>query len=296
VEWSEIRLTVPPEALEVTALVLHEHGTGGVVVESETEARLCAYLPADARLSERLAAIRAALDDLQVHFPGLAGRREEVGRVRDEDWANAWRAHFRPSRIGRRLVVAPSWEDYRRRRGEVVLRLDPGMAFGTGTHASSILCLLALERAALQGCRVLDVGTGSGILAIAAALLGAARVTALDVDPVAVRTAAANAAENGVTGSVAVLEGDLRGIEPALTGAGAVPADAVVANLTADVILGLAPVLARCVAPGGWLVVSGLIATEAGRVAEALASAGLRPAATEGLDGWAAVRLVRPGA
>jgi ribosomal protein L11 methyltransferase len=197
-EYCEICLVVPPDALEAVTHLLHKAGTGGVVIDDESRGEVRAYLPRDERLSRRLAALRQELEDLVAFFPGMSELRQTERFVADEDWANAWREHFHPMRIGRRLLVAPTWEAVQPRSGELVLRLDPGMAFGTGTHASTVLCLRALEELIRPGCTVLDVGTGSGILAVAAAMLGAGAVTALDIDPLAVRIARQNVVVNGV--------------------------------------------------------------------------------------------------
>jgi ribosomal protein L11 methyltransferase len=188
-------------------------------------------------------------------------------------------------RIGRRLVVAPTWEPFEPRPGERVIRLDPGMAFGTGTHASTVLCLRALEDLVEERAAVLDVGTGSGILAAAAALLGAGRVTALDIDPLAVRIARQNIAVNNLAERVQVHYAELRDLL-----ASGLPAVRVcTANLTAEVLCALAPDLARAVAPEGTLVASGVVDTGLQPVRAALVRAGLRPVREARLDDWIAL-------
>lgn len=284
-EYCEIALTIPPEALEAVTDLLHRSGTGGVVIDDERGADLRAYLPCDERLDIRLADLRRRLTDLVEFFPGMSQMTERQRVVAEEDWANAWREHFHPVRVGRRLIVAPTWEPVSCQAGEVVVRLDPGMAFGTGTHASTVLCLQALEAEDLAGRAVLDVGTGSGILAVAAAMLGAAEVTAVDIDPLAVRIARQNAAVNGVSERVHVRYAELRDL---LVG-GLVPVSFAVANLTADILCDLAPDLGAAVAPGGLLVASGIV-TSGRRDAEgALAASGLRVLRAAALDGWVAL-------
>ncbi len=289
-EYCEIRLTVPPEALEAVTELLHRAGTGGVVIDDEGAAALRAYMPRDERLEGRLDGLRQQLTDLVEFFPGMRQWDQEQRFVAEEDWANAWRDHFHPMRVGRRLVVAPTWEPYSAREGEIVLRLDPGMAFGTGTHPSTVLCLRALEDLPLRGARVLDVGTGSGILGIAAALLGAVEVTALDIDPLAVRIARQNAAVNEVAERVHVRYAELGDV---LAG-GHAPVEIVLANLTADLLCGLAADLGRALAPGATLVASGVVGAGQREVEQALAGAGLRPLRAVRLEDWVAIWARRP--
>jgi len=284
-EYCELCLVIPPEALEAVTHLLHKAGTGGVVIDDESRAEVRAYLVRDDRLSHRLAALRQELTDLVAFFPGMSELRQTERFVAEEDWANAWREHFHPMRIGRRLVVAPTWEAFEPRKGELVLRLDPGMAFGTGTHASTVLCLRALEDLVQEGATVLDVGTGSGILAVAAAVLGAASVTALDIDPLAVRVARQNVAANGVAERVHVHYAELRD----LFAAGLPAAGVCTANLTADVLVELAPDLGRGLLPGGTLVASGMVGAGVPDVQSALRQAGLSPVREVRLDDWVAV-------
>lgn len=242
---------------------------------------------------EGAARVAAALDDL---------RRLDVGEigapayrwVADEDWAGAWKQFFKPLAVGRRLVIVPSWEaaDYTPPAGRIPLLLDPGMAFGTGQHATTALCLCWLEELPLAGARVLDVGTGSGVLAIAAARLGAAAVLGVDIDPVAVAAAGDNVAANGVAGTVQVALGDPSGAAAAAFCAADRPA-VVVGNLTADVVKAVAPAVADLLAPGGCFVASGIITDREAEVRDALAAAGLRTEEVRVEGGWAAV-LARP--
>lgn len=285
VQYCEIRLTFPAEALEAVTHLLHKAGTGGVVIDDERAAQVRAYLPRDERLSARLAALRQELSDLVAFFPGMRAWQQQESFVDEEDWANAWRAHFHPLRFGRRLVVAPTWEPFDPQPGEVVLHLDPGMAFGTGAHASTALCLRAIEALVPEGGHVLDVGTGSGILGVAAVLLGAAQVTALDVDPLAVRIARQNAEINGVADRIQVHHGELA----ELLAQGLEPVPLALANLTRDQLVPLAPFLARALAPGGTVVASGIVAGGRGAVEAAFTAAGLRPVRTMREEDWFAI-------
>jgi ribosomal protein L11 methyltransferase len=196
------------------------------------------------------------------------------------NWAEAWKADYRPLRIGRSFLIVPSWCEAEIGPEDLVITLDPGMAFGTGLHPTTQLCLVAVEGIVEKGARVLDVGTGSGILAIAAALCGG-EVWACDTDPVAVQTATENAAANHV--DVTVTSG---GIDQ-------VPAgrfDFIVANILAPVIERLAPELAGRLVPGGTLVVSGILAEQADSVAAALETAGLALVGRDHAEDWVALR------
>jgi ribosomal protein L11 methyltransferase len=183
------------------------------------------------------------------------------------DWTEAWKSHYTVQRIGRRLVITPSWSEVDQQHGDIVIRLDPGMAFGTGLHPTTRLCLRALEDTVQPNASLLDVGTGSGILAIAASRLGAAPVVACDIDPAAVDIAAHNAAANDAV--VDVRAGPID-VVPAGT------FDLVVANILADVITGLAPLLAGRLAPNGTLIVSGILEEQAPGVRSAIEACGLR--------------------
>ncbi len=212
-----------------------------------------------------------------------------TGRLREEDWATAWKSYYHPVKVGERLVVCPTWEQYDPAPGELVIRLDPGMAFGTGTHHTTRLCIRLLERAVTPGCAMLDMGTGSGILSIAALLLGARRAVGVDLDPVAVRTAAENARLGGFDQDrFAALAGDLTRDDtlPARLGG---PFQVIAANIVADVIIALAPRIRRLLAPDGVLVASGIILPRRDEVTAALEAQGLFAVEVLEQDGWCAL-------
>ncbi len=221
--------------------------------------------------SEEQAAVRAAVEGLD-----LAGTLTSftIAEAEPVDWAEEWKKFYRRQRIGERLVIVPSWEEYQPAEGEVTVLLDPGAAFGTGEHETTRLCLAALEARVAEGQRVLDVGAGSGILAIAARLLGAGEVHAVDIDPDTVRVAEENAATNGVADDIEFAAGSVGDLWPwpdrAPEGY-----DIVLANISSTVVGRLAADLARAVAPGGMLVASGFILRDADEVRSALAGAGL---------------------
>ncbi len=258
--WLELSVEVPREAEEAAADILRRFAPRGVSIEPAGDAVVVkAWLPDDACVASQRRAVRRALASL----PATVRSRW----LREEDWAEAWKAFFPVLRISRRLVICPAWRSYRARAGQAVIRLDPGMAFGTGQHPTTLMCLRALEETVLPGARVLDLGTGSGVLALAAARLGAARVLALDTDPQAVRAARENVRLNELEGVVRVEEGTLEG---ALG-----PFDVIAANISAAVIEELAGALAAALRPGGVLIAGGFSREGAEAVAGALTAAGL---------------------
>jgi ribosomal protein L11 methyltransferase len=275
--WFEITAVVGARAeVEGVAEVMRGVAPGGVTVEEPVdilgpeegfrvrpgEAVLVrAYLP-----SSELGAILVEQLRTRMHeaFPAV----ELVAKpLYEEDWAVSWREFFGVVDYGGRIVIVPSWLADEAPPGRLAIRLDPGQAFGTGHHETTRLCLAALEGCVRPGVRVLDVGTGSGVLAIASVLLGAGEVEAVDVDPVAAEVARANCAANGVAGRVRVRAGTLD------EGAGG-GFDVVVANISAAANAALAGAFARATAPGGRLVLSGLLTSDRARVTEAMTAAG----------------------
>jgi ribosomal protein L11 methyltransferase len=310
VDWLEFTLLVPAADVEAAADVLRRHCPSGVSIEEPILARdgeesyaldhgqpvtVRAYLPRQGDVARRRRALRRELAAL-----GLGSALRSRWR-REEEWAEAWKRFFGVERVARRLVVCPTWIDYAPRPEEVVIRLDPGMAFGTGQHATTRLCLEVLEsRLRAEGeapgrppLRVLDLGTGSGILAIAAALLGATRVLALDVDPVAVGVARQNVAVNGVEGRVRVVEGSLSAAS-ALLEEGGPRFDLVLANVSTAAIIEMAPALGRALALGGTLVASGIGDASAEACQGALERAGLKVLDQAHREGWCALICTTP--
>lgn len=296
-DWLEFTLLIPSADVEAAADVMRRHCPGGVSIEEPIlsadgeedyapdpgrPATVRAYLPRDGDVARRRRALRRELGAL-----GLASHLRTRWR-RDEDWAEAWKRFFDVQRVGRRLVVCPSWIAFSPREEEVLIRLDPGMAFGTGDHPTTRLCLEALESHLRPAQDVLDLGTGSGILAIAAALLGALRVVAVDTDPMAVDAARQNVALNGVEGQVQVLAGSL-GAARRLPGRADARFDMILANMTTATITELAPDLAPALAPGGTLIASGISEHRAGACRAALENAGLRALEAVSRDGWCAL-------
>ncbi len=292
VKWIEVTLRgLDGEGTEATFDVLNRWGHGGAVIEhlvrdSQHEAPLIpsttmrAYFPMDGTEAQVQTEIEREIWHLSQLYP-LPDPGFRV--VNHEDWANAWKKHYGVQRIGHRLVVVPSWQETHVASGDIVIRVDPGQAFGTGLHPSTRLCLLQLERLVRRPARVLDVGTGSGILAIAAAKLGAGEVMALDTDSVAVSAAQENAKENSVEHRVHVLQGTIGDVpkEP--------PWDVVVVNILAEVIAEMMPALADRLVPQGHLILSGIIAERESLVQTSLKQFGLSVVSRELLRDWVAL-------
>lgn len=286
--WWELDLTLPEPAAEAVTNFVWELGALGVVEEARADdpPRLRAFFPGSARPDALAAELRAYLDGLRALGLPPAGT-PAIRPLTDGAWAEAWRAHFRPRPVGRTLLIAPPWE-VPPADGRVVLVIEPGRAFGTGHHGTTAGCLEVLEAviARERPRRALDLGTGSGVLAVAAARLGVAEVVAVDSDPDAVAAATANAARNGVAARVRCRLGDAGALA-------LVPAPLVLANLLAAAHLALARRYAALVAPAGALVLGGLLDAEADQVQAALGAHGFAPAATLTREGWTTLELRR---
>ena len=291
--WVEVSVVTSPEAAEAVGALLMDLRSGGLVEDrlSPSHVRLRCYLPPSRSLDGTLRAVRARVRSL-AQF-GLDPRPARVTHrsVAPHRWATAWRAWVRPVRVGR-LLITPSWIRFPSDPGHTLIEIDPGMAFGTGMHPSTRLCLRALLRHLREGGgrippTVVDVGTGSGVLAIAAARLGAARVTAVDIDPVAVEVARANVAQNRVAQRVRVIQGTgLRQVRDR--------ASLILANIIAEEVIDLLPTLRGHLVPGGAFIGSGIIAPRLREVLRATRRVGLilREILAEGE--WRAVVLACP--
>jgi len=303
--WLECSVRAEAEAVDAVAEVFDRWGEGTVVEEpilvgddpetytiDRSQLYLVkTYLPDDERAPQRQQRIVEAI----WHLGRLRRIEPPVVRRLKEDWANAWKAFFPVLHVGQHLVIVPSWLQHQPAPDEVVIDLDPGMAFGTGVHPTTRMCLALLERHLRPGDRVLDVGTGSGILAIAAGRLGAGAVVALDIEPQAVETARANLARNGVAATVQLGTLDGRLLEPIARGA-LPPFDLVLANISAQVVIALAPALAAALRLGGLAICSGLLEPREVEVAGALGAAEFELTGRQAEDDWVALVARKRGA
>ncbi len=287
-------MRVDGESAEALAEVLGRFGHQGVSLEQdgippdtwdEDEAPpaqsliLRAYFPDDERLEDHKRELETALGHMQLMY---RMPRPTYRKLEADDWAEAWKSHYQPLRIAERILIRPLWIDVELAPGDIEIALDPGMAFGTGTHPTTQLCLEALESAIQAGQDVLDLGSGSGILSIGAAKLGAGKVLALDIDPIAVEATRKNAAENGVAEKIIAQRGSL---ETVLHSARRF--DLLIVNILARVILQMAEEgLAQILRPGGCAIFSGIIDSQVEEVEAGLREAGLQPYARRQCGDW----------
>ena len=290
-KWSQVSIVAEARETDLVAACFYDVEATGVVLEDLPDGRVTvrAYLPVDDALDGRIESFRAGIAALAEADGFDAAACPITSRiVQDSDWENNWKAYFHTQRVGKRIVIQPTWETYTPLAGDVVIRLDPESAFGTGTHPTTAMCLRALESLVRGGETVFDVGTGSGVLAIAAAKLGAERVVAKDYARASAEVAAKNVAENGVQKTIETGVSDLLA---AFDG----QAELVVANIIADIIIRLFDELDAHLAPGGRLLASGIIDERVADVTEAAVAHGfvLEDMYTDA--GWAAMVIKRAG-
>ncbi len=301
-QWIEISLRVNGEAAEAIATELQRWVHQGVSIEQDEFApdtfdegevpesdmlTVRGYFPADERAEETRLQIERALGYMNMMLPMPAPQYRTVA---EEDWAEAWKAHYKPIRLGKRTLIRPLWVEVDPQPDDIVLALDPGMAFGTGTHPTTQLCLEALEWMVSPPLDVLDLGCGSGILSIAAAKLGANKILALDIDPIAVKVTQENAAQNGVAERIIAQQGNL---ESVITSARRF--DLVVVNILAKIIIAMCDQnLGDTVRPGGRAIFSGIIEEQADEVEAALRKTGLEPVQRQQQGDWILIEARRP--
>jgi len=300
--WIEVSLSVDGEAAEAVAELLQRYGHQGVSIEHEgippdkldedelpppQYLTVRAYFPADDRAEETRARLESALGYMNMMYPMPKPAYKQVA---DEDWAEAWKAHYHPIPIGRKLFIRPRWVELADTNERLDISLDPGMAFGTGTHPTTQLCLEALEDLTLPGAQVLDLGCGSGILAIAAAKLGAGHVLALDIDPIAVQATQENIEQNGVAEKITAQLGSLESVVGS-----ARRFDLAVVNILARIIIQMCDKhLGEVVRPGGKAIFSGIILDQANDVETALRTTGLEPYTRRLQGDWVVIEARLP--
>ncbi len=301
--WTQVRVTVKLELLDqLTAIMsmvsnnlqIEDYSDidlktcyGDLIDESilnadKTIASVSVYLPAEKSVPECLAFLKerfagTALEDAKV---------ETVG-VNEEDWANSWKAYYKPIKIGQKLVIVPAWEKYTPEAGELIVRMDPGMAFGTGTHETTRLVIQLLEKYTKEGCRMLDVGTGSGILAICASKLGAGECRAYDIDPMAVRVANENIKDSGLSNITCEVSDLLRQVDKSPK------YDLICANIVADIIIRMTPDVGELMHEGTVLLASGIILERSSDVIECFEANGFRIVEKLVDNGWCGLAVMK---
>ncbi len=311
-KWTEIKVTTESEAVEAIANIMMEAGASGVAIEDALDvenfvgdpfgelldkenfkhiqagAVVMAYFPETTFLPEIFPFIKESITKLPEFGLNIGANKVETSEVAESDWASAWKKYYHPVAVSRFLTIVPNWEKYTaKQQDERIIKLDPGMAFGTGTHPTTRLTLQALEMVLHGGETVLDVGTGSGVLSIASKYLGAAAVHAYDLDEVAVSAAKENMDLNPVASDVEVVANDLlQGIE--------IQADVIVANILADIILRLIPDAWRLLKDTGSLIVSGIIKEKKSVVIEAMVAQGFVVDQLFQQGDWLAIILKKP--
>ena len=316
--WLELHIDTTHAGLEPVETLLSSLGIDGVVIDDETEfqdflennhqywdyvdedlekemqgkSRVTFYLQADEEGFAKMGEVRIALENLKKTAQACGTLLMTMDSLQDADWENNWKQYYKPMEIGERLLVIPQWEQEDPKvlkaleGGRVPLILEPGLTFGTGSHATTQLCLTALEKAIRGGEKVLDLGCGSGILSIAALKLGAASALAVDIDDKCLDVAYENAAMNGIgKDTYTVKVGDVLGDEALRSELGG-GYDVVLANIVADVIIGLGPMVRSLLRENGVFLCSGIIDTRAEEVADKLRQAGLEILDTRSSEGW----------
>lgn len=306
-KWIEVKIVTTSEALEPVSGIFYSLDVKGVAIEDPNDillreqgpltwdfadinlfeygdkaAVVKGYFSVEDSMDEVEAYIKEKLQELKEMGIELGEGKVEVRPVYEEDWANNWKKYYKPTKIGNKIVIRPIWEEYKAKEGEVIIEMDPGMAFGTGTHETTRMCIEALEKYVTGEKTVFDIGTGSGILAITAAKLGAGEVIGVDLDPVAVDSAKQNVKLNEVHSNIKILEGNLTDVVDG-------KADIVVANIIADVIIFLAEGVKDFIKNDGYFIASGIIRERSQDVVNKLSECGFKVEEVNTLGEWVCI-------
>ena len=311
-KWIEVSVKTTTAAVEAVANVLYDAGVNGVAIEDPRDLQLLdqgdaawelvddtlidsyyegavvkGYIPDSPEVAGQFDLIKKAVDLLPGYGLDIGAGEVTMQPIDEEDWSEEWKKYFKPQKPGEKIVIKPTWEPYETGEGEVVLELDPGMAFGTGTHETTILCLQELEKRVDPQKTVLDIGCGSGILAIAAALLGCKKAIGVDLDPMAVEISKRNAVLNHVEKAVDIRHGNLMDVVEE-------KAELMVSNIIAEIIVKMCQDVSQYIVPGGIWIASGIINEKITVVQQAMAAAGLELLETRIMGEWAVVTAAVP--
>jgi ribosomal protein L11 methyltransferase len=289
--WLAVTLLIPKEFGEAISNFLIEQGATGIeeLDENLKYKKLKTYFPQDGNAKRILGALQRYLKSLQVIYSEISHTQFEITSIPEQDWAENWKRFFKPLQVTSRFVVKPPWSHPRLKRGQIPIVIPPGMAFGTGTHATTKLCIQALEgRLKKKGLSVLDVGVGSGILSIVAAKLGAKEVWGIDIDEVAVEVARENVRQNGVSEIVRIRKGTIGDTRKRF--------DVVVANIDLKSLMKMSRSLLRHLKSGGFLILSGILDEDGDRLCQHYLEAGLfQRAKVAQEEGWICITLKKRG-
>lgn len=306
--WTEVTVKTTTEAVEAISNILLEERCGGVMIEDPKDflfqkkneldwdyveeklfnkstqdgVLIKTYIPEERNVLELVETIKAKISLLPSFGLDIGEGTVSLSNVNESDWANEWKKYYKPTKIGQQIVVKPTWEDYKEQEGDLIIELDPGMAFGTGTHETTTMCIRELEKYVDSTKRVFDIGCGSGILAITAAKLGAKEVVAGDLDEVAVRVSKENCQLNNVLEKVIVKYGSLFEVVEG-------KADVIVANIIADIIKMLANDVSEFLNEDGIFISSGIIHAKTDEVVESLEKNGFVIVDIVKLGEWSAI-------
>lgn len=293
-KWVEVQIKTTTEAEEIVANIMYDLGVTGLAIEDPSDILafqqseedwdyidpelvkqdyegviIKAYFPEDENLPDKIQLVKDNIENIPMRETGKALGSVTITEVYEEDWAEAWKKYYKPIKLGEKIVIKPTWEEYEKKEGEIVIELDPGMAFGTGTHETTMLCIEALEKYVNNNTFVYDVGCGSGILSIVSAKLGAKKVVGVDLDPLCVKISKENVSINRVENTVEILEGNLldKFTEKA---------DIIVCNIIAEVIIDMVKHLKKYLKDDGVFIASGIIVEKKEKVKEELVSNGFK--------------------
>ncbi|QKY69501.1 50S ribosomal protein L11 methyltransferase [Lentibacillus sp. CBA3610] len=306
-DWSEIRIHTTNEAVEPISNILHEKGASGVVIEDpidlvkeretlfgevyeldpaeypEEGVYIKTYLPVNSFLDKKVDEIKRAINNLQLYDIDLGKNQVTLREINEEDWATAWKKYYKPVKISEKITIMPTWEEYEPGSSdEVIIELDPGMAFGTGTHPTTVLSIQAIEQYINKNDIAIDVGCGSGVLSIAAVLLGAKEVHALDLDGVAVKSTQINTKLNQIEDRVMAKQNDLLDQVD-------MQADVIISNILAEIIVRFVSDTWNNLKPNGFFITSGIIHAKKQMVTDHLEQAGFRIVQVDEMEDWVSI-------